>query len=441
MATTNTQFSELQKLLINVAENKCDAFIKTHINAAWEGPTETGELPEFNIAEGIDDVYYNKVVFLQKYNTIYTKGTFFGYNGDLKTGLQNGISANGITVKYNPDATDGPAIVTTVVAATYSNKTWNNPDNVVTGSTVKTYVDEQVATAVAEAAAAMEFKGSINSASELSKEQGTANNGDVWVVGTEFTVTSGDNTKTFEKGDLIIFRKVGPATSYIVVQKDIDGAVVKDTSWSGILTNERIAVATGSNTIKPTSYTIGGATFADSGNSYILATEAGVMAYVTSAIGAIDMDHSVTTLTPVSDNDYYSVTETGADDDNDYNYEIELNVVRLSDAVGMTYDETTGKWSAPEGSSVEDGLASAADVANELVSDEKVIAAALNDHEARIDALEDFVGDINGTIQDQLVIGEVTVDGLIATKTNDGLVNADLLVSVINALDPWQDYE
>lgn len=516
-----TQFSELQKLLINVGKGKCDAFIKAHVNAAWEGPTETGKLPEFNIAAGVNDVYYNKVVFLKDYNAIYTKGTFFGYNGDLKAsfeasledlveGLTKGLSANGITVKYNPNATDGPAIETTVEAATYDkdSDTWEDIDNVVTASTVQTYVDAKVAGAVAEATAAMNFRGEINEGT-FTEKQTNADNGDVYVVGTGFTLGS----QKFESGDLVIFRKDDDdaAASYIVVERNLDDAIVKDTVFNA----GQIVVASGTDKVKTTGYTIGGASLsATESGEYILATEAAVDEAIRDAIDAIDetggkgegdymtytysttngithvdsidpklaeykvttnelgettldntgndglvdnnalntvisyldgkinaVDCEVTTLTEVSDSDYFSVTEDSADTDNDRNYKIELNVVNLGDAVGMTYDEATGKWSAPEGSTAVNGLASAADVANELVSDEKVIAAALNDHEGRLDVLEAFADDINGTIQDQLVIGEVTVDGLKAEVATAGLVNAQLLVDVINALDPWEDYE
>lgn len=516
-----TQFSDLQKLLINVAAGKCDAFINAHVNNTWpvgDNVERPSELPEFTAGE--NDTYFNKVVFLQKYNAIYTKGTFFGYNGDLNasfddlfTNLQTGISSNGITVKFDPVGNDehGPAIVTTVEAATYDkdSDTWDDIDNVVTGETVKTYVDEKFADAIAEATAAMNFKGPIDDAVEFASTLAKANNGDVYVVANPgFT---GGNGEIFEPGDLIIFWKENDLapTTYTVVEKNLDNAVEKHADWKGEVVGEKIVVASGLNNVKPTNYTTGGASFsATESGEYILATEAAVDEAIRNAIDAIDetdgkgegdymtytfstingithvdsinpiiattaiadgvlgglsyglvnhdtletvisyfkgrlddIDYDITTIDLVTDNDYYSIVDRGKEGDSDRTYKIDLNVVSLSDVVGMTYNEETGKWVAPEGSLVTDGLASAADVANELVNDEKVIAAALNDHEARIDTLESFSNDINGTIQEQLVIGEVTVNGLTATKAKDGLVNADLLVSVINALDPWQEYE
>lgn len=535
-----TQFSELQKLLINVGKGKCDVFIKKHVNAAWEGPTETGELPVFNIDAGINDVYYNKIVFLQDYNAIYTKGTFFGYNGDLKAsfeasfedlveGLKTGLSANGITVKYNPNATDGPAIETTVEAAKYNkdSDTWDNPDNVVTASEVQTYVEDYVKTAVdAAAVTAMEYKGGLTQAgfdAFANVEDKKSLDGNVYVADEQITLKPATETEKAviaEKGDTIIvhcYKKDEVDTlDYVVIERNVDNTV---TASGNFKQNQILVAADNNQTAQTTGYFLGSdaTTYTAFGTQNTLATEVATAAYVVGKLGELDasvtynanvnnyvsysynqtdglityvnvglkvaeytyteasedtpatftyntyglIDHNVlndaisyldgkidavdcevTTLTTVADSDYFSVTEDSTDKtDNDRNYTIELNVVSLGDAVGMTYDEATGKWSAPKGSSAVNGLASAADVANELVSDEKVIAAALNDHEGRLDVLEAFADDINGTIQNQLVIGEVTVDGLTATPTKEGLVNVQLLVDVINALDPWEDYE
>lgn len=66
--------------------------------------------------------------------------------------------------------------------------------------------------------------------------------------------------------------------------------------------------------------------------------------------------------------------------------EVGVKTKALGDAVGMTKD--ADGWHAADGSVTTDGLASAADVAAELVADEEVIAAALNAHEERLDSLE-----------------------------------------------------
>lgn len=69
-------------------------------------------------------------------------------------------------------------------------------------------------------------------------------------------------------------------------------------------------------------------------------------------------------------------------------HEIGVKVTTLGEAVGLTKNGD-GTWVTPEGvTTVAPGLATAADVAAEIVADERVIAAALNEHEIAIKGLE-----------------------------------------------------
>lgn len=105
---------------------------------------------------------------------------------------------------------------------------------------------------------------------------------------------------------------------------------------------------------------------------------------------------------------------------------IGVNVTTLGDAVGLTKNNE-GKWVTPEGvATVAPGLATAADVAAEIVADEKVIAAALNEHELAINALESkeiTVSSSTGNITDlstgsTVADGSLIVDGSIITSNN-----------------------
>ena len=103
---------------------------------------------------------------------------------------------------------------------------------------------------------------------------------------------------------------------------------------------------------------------------------------------------------------------------------IGVKVTTLGDAVGLTKRED-GTWVTPAGvTTVAPGLATAADVAAEIVADERVIAAALNEHEIAIKGLENkeitvlpslsnitdlSTGSTNAT-------GEFTVNGSIITS-------------------------
>lgn len=68
------------------------------------------------------------------------------------------------------------------------------------------------------------------------------------------------------------------------------------------------------------------------------------------------------------------------------NHEVEIKTTALN-TVGLTKNEA-GKWQAGTADAKSTGLATAADVAVEIVSDEEVIAAALNDHETRLKTVE-----------------------------------------------------
>ena len=68
------------------------------------------------------------------------------------------------------------------------------------------------------------------------------------------------------------------------------------------------------------------------------------------------------------------------------NHEVEIKTTALN-TVGLTKTEA-GKWQAGAVDATSTGLATAADVAAEIVSDEEVIATALNDHENRLKTVE-----------------------------------------------------
>lgn len=70
------------------------------------------------------------------------------------------------------------------------------------------------------------------------------------------------------------------------------------------------------------------------------------------------------------------------------NHAVEVKTTALN-TVGLTKNTDTGKWTAGTADAKSTGLATAADVAAEIVSDEEVIATALNDHENRLKKVED----------------------------------------------------
>lgn len=69
------------------------------------------------------------------------------------------------------------------------------------------------------------------------------------------------------------------------------------------------------------------------------------------------------------------------------NNEVEIKTTALN-TVGLIKDADSGKWKPGAVDATSTGLATAADVAAEIVSDEEVIATALNDHETRLHTVE-----------------------------------------------------
>ena len=69
------------------------------------------------------------------------------------------------------------------------------------------------------------------------------------------------------------------------------------------------------------------------------------------------------------------------------NHEVEIKTTALN-TVGLIKDADSGKWKPGAVDATSTGLATAADVAAEIVSDEEVIATALNDHETRLTTVE-----------------------------------------------------
>lgn len=95
------------------------------------------------------------------------------------------------------------------------------------------------------------------------------------------------------------------------------------------------------------------------------------------------------------------------------NHEVEVKTSTLG-SVGLTKDADSDKWKAGTNDNAT-GLATAADVAGKLVSDEGVIAEAFNDHETRLRAVEDKTVAVTSTD------GDVAITVAAETDVNDEL--------------------
>ena len=134
-------------------------------------------------------------------------------------------------------------------------------------------------------------------------------------------------------------------------------------------------------------------------------------------------------------------------------------------SVGITLEN--GKWT-PGTATSETGLATAADVATEIANDELVIAAALNDHEARLQTAEHDIttakadiaalkaeDKVHTTVADNtgnyvkvstnasskvVTIAEHVVTLANATASNTGIADANDVKTYIDTYDFWETY-
>ena len=146
------------------------------------------------------------------------------------------------------------------------------------------------------------------------------------------------------------------------------------------------------------------------------------------------------------------------------NHEVEIKTSALG-SVGITFEND--KWTAGTATS-ETGLATAADVATEIANDELVIAAALNDHEARIQTAEADIttakadiaalkaeDKVHTTVADNtgnyvkvstnasskvVTVAEHVVHLADATSSNTGIADANDVKTYIDTYDFWETY-
>ena len=146
------------------------------------------------------------------------------------------------------------------------------------------------------------------------------------------------------------------------------------------------------------------------------------------------------------------------------NHQVEIKTSALG-SVGITFENN--KWTAGTATS-ETGLATAADVATEIANDELVIAAALNNHEARIQTAEADIttakadiaalkaeDKVHTTVADNtgnyvkvstnasskvVTVAEHVVTLANATADNTGIADANDVKTYIDTYDFWETY-
>lgn len=115
------------------------------------------------------------------------------------------------------------------------------------------------------------------------------------------------------------------------------------------------------------------------------------------------------------------------------NHEVEIKTTALN-TVGLTKTEA-GKWQAGTADAKSTGLATAADVAAEIVSDEEVIAIALNDHENRLKTVEGKEITVSSAKSDVAISVAEVKDGsnvVTTAATNFNVTNGKVTFTIHN---------
>lgn len=115
------------------------------------------------------------------------------------------------------------------------------------------------------------------------------------------------------------------------------------------------------------------------------------------------------------------------------NHEVEIKTTALN-TVGLIKTEA-GKWQAGTADAQSTGLATAADVAAEIVSDEEVIATALNDHENRLKTVEGKEITVSSAKSDVAIsVAEVKDSSNVVTTaaTNFNVTNGKVTFTIHN---------
>ena len=115
------------------------------------------------------------------------------------------------------------------------------------------------------------------------------------------------------------------------------------------------------------------------------------------------------------------------------NHEVEIKTTALN-TVGLT-KTSAGKWQAGTVDAKSTGLATAADVAAEIVSDEEVIATALNDHETRLKTVEGKEITVSSAKSDVAISVAEVKDGsnvVTTAATNFNVTNGKVTFTIHN---------
>lgn len=263
---------------------------------------------------------------------------------------------------------------------------------------------------------ALQFKTGIADASTMNAI--TPEIGDVYVATGEFEFKIGDVSHNVESGDLLIYGNDGTTDGWVIVERNLDGAV----EATATLTTNKVVVGDDKHTVKTTAFELPtvdnsiGIKNASS-NSSILTTQYAVRDYVDNELAAKVADVKVTATTGTSAYVDVTVDPTGRD------ISVGVKTASLGDYADLTFDGD--EWKAADGTIQPDGLATAGDVARAIQDNELVVAAALNTFKDKIGLASDLAIDWEGKYTEGTTIVDAIKDINVADNISTAIEDLD----------------
>ena len=262
---------------------------------------------------------------------------------------------------------------------------------------------------------ALQFKSGIADASTL--EDLSPEIGDVYVATGNFEF----NNDNVESGDLLIYGNDGTKNGWVIVERNLDGAV----EATATLTADKVVIGDGNHTVKTTDFvlpTVDDSTgIADEdANTNVLTTQNAVRDYVDNELAAkvADVKVTATTGTPT----YVAVS---VDDTTGRDISVGVKTASLGDYADLTFDASKGEWKAADGTVQPDGLATAGDVARTIQDNELVVSAALNTFKDKIGLASDLAIEWEGKYPEGTTIVGAIKDINVAANISTAIEDLD----------------
>lgn len=412
--TVDGSISDISTRLNNASVRLADVSTKTNDLSTYVHRTVDVSISDIstrlsNVSTGLSGTLKNASIYAEAGTDSSVKITLVT-NTVGNSSLSTDFKVNG-SEYVNVQHANGAVSVSLQNITTAASDITETSEKLVKASDLHAYVTAEIS----NLEGALQFKTGIADASTL--EGLTPEIGDVYVATGDFEFNNGN----VESGDLLIYGNDGTTNGWVIVERNLDGAV----EATATLTANKVVVGDDNHTVKTTVFELPTVDNSigiknASANSSILTTQYAVKEYVDNELAAKVADVKVTATTGTSAYVDVTVDElTGRD------ISVGVKTASLGDYADLTFDETEGKWKAADGTVQPDGLATTADVAKVIQDNELVVSAALNTFKDKIGLASDLSIDWEGKYTEGTTIVDAIKDINVAANISTAIEDLD----------------